>query len=205
MSNPFFSVIVPVHNAVEHMRPGFDSIRAQTFNGFELIAVCDKCTDASAVIAAEYANTVIITEHGRDGLARNAGIDAAHGEWILFMDDDDWWLHPYAFEMIAGRAAQDDVDVITFGFLARDFIRPGLQLYTNTKQHVWPAVWNKTYRRELIGASRFPGIEFTSDLPFTIELFGKQPRVAFLEQAMYFYNYMRKGSQTEQHSREAES
>ena len=201
MSRPFFSVIVPAHNSAEFIRKGLKSIKQQTFTDYELIVVCDACTDDTAEVVIGYADKMISTWHGRDGLARNAGIDSADGKWILFMDDDDWWLHPYVFEMIAGNAGKFEEDIFAFGFLARDFQQPGLQEYYNSRGHIWPAVWNKCYRREFIGDTRLPGIEFTSDLPFTNELLRKGPGVQFMAVPLYYYNYMRKGSQTEIHAR----
>jgi len=203
MSKPFFSVIVPAHNSAEYIWHGLNSIRQQTFSDFELIVVCDNCTDKTEDLVPAYAEKVIITQHGRDGLARNEGIDAAEGEWILFMDDDDWFLHKWVFEMLVGRAGKMNEDILAFGFLAKDFQKPGLQEYYNSRDYIWPAVWNKCYRREFIGDTRFPGIEFTSDLPFSTELFNKGPRVCNWQMPMYYYNYMRKGSQTEIHAREA--
>ena len=201
MNKPFFSVIVPAHNSAEYIRKGLHSIKQQTFTDYELIVVCDACTDNTAAVALGYADKVISTQYGRDGLARNAGIDAADGEWILFMDDDDWWMHPYAFEMIAQKLQDPDIDILMFGFLARGFQKPGLQEYYNSYGRIWPAVWNKCYRREFIGDTRLPDIEFTSDLPFTNELLKKKPGVQMWPVALYYYNYMRPGSQTEIHAR----
>jgi glycosyltransferase involved in cell wall biosynthesis len=201
-SKPFFSIIVPAHNSQAYIRKGLESIREQTFHDYELIVVCDACTDDTALVARAYTDKVIITDHGMDGLARNAGIDAAEGEWLLFMDDDDWWLHPYVFELIRQKLLPINVDILMFGFLARNFLNnEGLSEYYNSRVHIWPAVWNKCYRREFIGYTRFPGIEFTSDLPFSNELLQKKPDVEFMFEPLYYYNYMRKGSQTEINAR----
>ena len=84
---PFFSVIVPEHNSAEYMRKGLESIRSQAFADYELIIICDKCnTKAEMEIAYEYADVLIETNYGKAGLARNAGLNVARGEWILFMD-----------------------------------------------------------------------------------------------------------------------
>ena len=93
MSKPFFSIIVPAHNSAEFINRCLDSVKMQTFTDYELIVVLDDCRDDTDQIALLYTDKVLITWHGRDGLARNAGIDAAEGEWILFLDDDDWWIH----------------------------------------------------------------------------------------------------------------
>ena len=85
---PFFSVIVPEHNSEKFMRKGLDSIKEQTFTDYELIIVCDACTDNTVNIAKEYTDKVFEIDKKRCGAARNLGLDNAKGQWILFMDDD---------------------------------------------------------------------------------------------------------------------
>ena len=118
MAEPFFSVIVPAHNAAGRIRRGLDSIRNQTFTDYELIVVCDDCQDKTAEIAHEY--TQIVWEVGWHscGRTRNKGLDLAEGQWILFMDDDDWWIEENAFQMIHDAIINggEDFDVLAFGF-----------------------------------------------------------------------------------------
>ena len=85
MSEPLFSVIVPAHNSEGHLERCLDSVERQTCKDYELIVVCDACTDNTDSVARFYTdnNHVIITNHGMDGLARNAGIDAAKGKWQI--------------------------------------------------------------------------------------------------------------------------
>lgn len=197
MSKPFFSVIVPAHNSASYIQKGLGSIRAQTFTDYELIVVCDSCTDYTDMVAAQFwPDKVITTDFGMDGLARNAGIDAAEGEWLLFLDDDDWWIHEYVLQEIYEIAGScgDRLDLIAF-----DFIWKGRGYYVNTAQKVNIAVWSKAFRREFVGDIRFPGIPFTSDAPFMDSIVAKQARCFAMHKLMYYYNYMRKGSQTEQH------
>ena len=198
---PYFSVIVPAHNSAEYIRKCLRSVKAQTFKDYELIVVCDACTDNTAQVAIGYADRVITTNHGMDGLARNAGIDAAEGKWLMFLDDDDWWIHEYVLQEIyeIASAACDNLDLIAF-----DFIWKGRGYYVNTAQQVNIAVWSKAFRREFLGDTRFPAIEFTSDAPFMDEIVKKQARCYAMRKLMYYYNYMRKGSQTEEHSREVD-
>ena len=196
VSGPFFSVIVPAHNSEGFVEKCLQSIRGQTFTDYELIVVCDACTDNTVAVADWYADKVIETEHGRDGLARNAGIDAAEGEWILFLDDDDWWIHEYVLEEIWKVAGffEEEFDLILFDFIWRG------KGYTKVKAcEMNIAVWTKAFKRELIGDTRFPGIEFMSDLPFMMAIQAKHPRCFETHQLMYYYNFMRKGSQTERH------
>jgi len=207
MSKPFFSVIVPAHNSEFYIMRCLSSIIQQTFEDYELIVVCDRCGDNTDGIARQIADKLIITDYGMDGMARNVGIDAAEGEWILFLDDDDWWIHEYVLEQI--RNALDtipfQVDMLLFDFIWKDAPPHKSTYYVQTVDNVNIAVWSKAIRREFIGDTRFPAIQFTSDKPFMEELCKKRPVAYPLRQLMYYYNYMRKGSQTEEHARGGEA
>ena len=189
---PRFSVIIPAHNAAEYMRTGLESIRSQTCWDYELIVVCDACDDNTEQIAREYTSRVISVNYGLDGLTRNAGIDMARGEYILFMDDDDWWADPRAFEKLARAAlTHPEADVILFGFHWRTI---GDKL-----QHpgqIFIAVWNKCWRRDFIGDTRFPAKPYWSDVDFSREALGRlrPERAVFLPEVLYYYNYLRPGS-----------
>ena len=204
MSEPFFSVIVPAHNSAEYIRKCLHSVKMQTFKDYELIVVCDNCDDNTEEVALKYADTVIITHYGMDGLARNAGIDAAKGEWIMFLDDDDWWIHEYVLE--TARDTIDSilfpVDMLLFDFVWKDPPKGKKPYYVQTLSNVNIAVWSKAFRRQFIGDTRFPAIPFTSDKPFMDEIIKKQAIAYPTGQLIYYYNYMRKGSQTEEHARD---
>ena len=203
MNKPFFSVIVPAHNSVGYIRKCLDSILCQTFDDYELIVVCDACTDGTEKVARGYADKLIATRHGMDGMARNAGIDAADGEWIMFLDDDDWWMHEYVLEM--SKKTIDGillpVDMLLFDFIWKDAPPNKSPYYVQDIDNVNIAVWSKAFRREFIGDTRFPAIQFTSDKPFMDEIIKKKPVAYATHQLIYYYNYMRKGSQTEEHER----
>lgn len=89
------SVIVPVYNCEKYITRCLDSILSQTFQNFECIVVDDGSTDGSSTICDKYAEqdarfTVIHQKNGGVSAARNAGIDACKGEWLAFVDSDDW-------------------------------------------------------------------------------------------------------------------
>lgn len=194
---PFFSIIVPAHNSERYLGKCLLSVLQQTFTDYELIVVCDACTDRTARAARDYTDRVIETDYGMDGLARNAGIDAAEGEWILFLDDDDWWIHEYGLEDIHRLVTSElgsSLDMVCF-----DFIWKGKGYARNIPSRMNIAVWSKAFRRSFIGETRFPAIPFTSDQPFMDEICAKKPVAIAMHELMYYYNYMRKGSQTEQH------
>jgi glycosyltransferase involved in cell wall biosynthesis len=198
---PFFSVIIPAHNSAEFIRNGLNSIKKQTFKDYELIVVCDSCRDNTAEIAMGYADKTLIREFGCDGLARNAGIEAAEGEWILFMDDDDWWIHEYVLHQLHHYAEHTDADLLPF-----QFIWPndpcGRYYWDHAVYRMNIAVWSKAFRRELIGDTRFPDRKMDSDVPFMHAILDKNPKVYYIHELYYYYNYLRPGSQTEVHERE---
>ena len=183
---PFFSVIVPAHNSAEYIRKCLRSVKAQTFKDYELIVVCDACTDNTAQVAIGYADRVITTNHGMDGLARNAGIDAAAGKWLMFLDDDDWWIHEYVLQEIHRIAdiAGTKLDLIAFDFIWKDAPEGKNPYYVNESWEVNIAVWSKAFRREFIGDIRFPAIPFTSDAPFMDEIVKKGARCHAMHKLM---------------------
>ena len=193
---PFFSVIVPEHNAVSFMRKGLDSIRRQDFQDYELIIICDRCEDGTAAIAREYADKLIISEHGRCGLARNEGLNVAEGEYILFMDDDDYWLAGNAFRQIYEIAEAEEPDILFFNFWwnHRGF-------YDQKENGYCWAVWNKAWKRDFVGEVRFDDFEYGEDVQWMKTLMAKGPKRAYLKSALYYYDYMRWNSQSWKYER----
>ena len=97
---PKISVIVPIYNTEKYLPQCIDSILAQTFTDFELILINDGSTDNSGTICDEYAskdNRIIVIHEKNDGVssARNKGIEIARGEWITFVDSDDYISDSY--------------------------------------------------------------------------------------------------------------
>ena len=92
---PAVSIIVPIFNTEQYLSRCLDSIESQTFNDWECILINDGSTDKSENICNEYANKdsrfkVINQKNSGVSAARNAGLDVAKGEWIGFVDSDDW-------------------------------------------------------------------------------------------------------------------
>ena len=186
---PFFSIIVPEHNSASFMRTGLDSIKKQTFKDYELLIICDSCTDNTVEIAREYTNNVFEINAKSCGVARNVGLENATGKWILFMDDDDYFLHEYVFEMLAEKLLTIKEDILAFSFI---FKGRGY-----AKCNRWDAVWNKAWRADFInkGNYRFPPLDHADDAPFSAETLPKA-KIYFWDMPMYYYNYMRVGSLT---------
>lgn len=91
-NNPLVSVIIPVKNGELYLAVAIDSVKKQTYSNYELIVVDDRSTDRSASIAQSYKDIKYILGIGKgSGASYNAGIDAANGELITFLDYDDFW------------------------------------------------------------------------------------------------------------------
>ena len=196
MSNPFFSIIVPAYNAENHIRRLLDSIASQTFRDFELIVVCDSCTDNTEQIAQSYGAKTASVAYGRDGLSRDHGLTLATGEWILFADDDDWFLHSRVFETLAAVAGKTDADVIAFAFEFRTkgIIHPSDKtIFVPRIDHVWSSCW----RHSAIGSARFGDAIFSSDTYFIRDMKSRTRRYILLDTPLYYYNFLRPGSQTD--------
>lgn len=190
-----FSIIIPAYNAKKHISKALDSIQQQVFKDYELIVVCDSCTDNTEELARSYGAKVEQVEFHNDGLTRSRGIDIATGEYILFMDDDDWWLHEYVLTQIDDKLTKTkNPDVLCFSFIFKGW--KYADPLGNGGSH-WIACWNKAWKRSFIGTTRFPNVKMSSDVSFHYDNMKKNPKVVDWDMPMYYYNFMRAGSQTE--------
>lgn len=115
------SIIVPVYKVENYLRQCVDSILAQTYANFELILVDDGSPDSCPKICDEYASNdkrIKVIHKNNDGVseARNSGIEAATGDYIVFLDSDDYWDSNTALERCMRICDKTDTDVLLFGF-----------------------------------------------------------------------------------------
>lgn len=187
-----FSVIIPAHNSEKFINKALDSIKNQSFQNFELIVVCDRCTDNTKSIAESYGAKTIDVDYGRDGLSRNAGLDVAQGEYIIWSDDDDWFLHEFVFEQIDKKLRQENnPDLLCFSFIWKGV------MYANPiakSGDLYPSVWNKAWKRSWIGDTRFTDVYSISDYYFHNTMIAKPHTQVIYDMPMYYYNYLREGS-----------
>lgn len=123
LSSPKISIIVPVYNVEKYLRHCLDSIRAQTFTDFECICIDDGSSDGSGKILDEYAEkdsrfVVIHKDNGGVSSARNAGLDVARGEWLAFVDSDDWVEKDFLFEQFSDGTS-GDFEAVVCGMFGR--------------------------------------------------------------------------------------
>ena len=202
---PMFSIIIPAHNSEGFIRNALNSIVSQSVRDYQLIVVCDSCDDLTEAVARRYTPYVYSVNFHNDGLTRNYGLERATGTWVLFMDDDDLWMHGYVLRMLSDElnGLSYVPDIVAFGFIFRHI---GYAPPVRKSGALWANVWHKMWRRDFIGDRlRFKNIPMESDLHFCRDALKLDPRIATLNHALYYYNYMRKGSQTELASREEDA
>lgn len=191
-----FSIIIPVHNATERISTIINRLKEQTFKDFQVIYVCDNCTDDSFnYIAENHKEALVIeTSHGNDGLARSTGLDVAKGDWVMFIDDDDDWNSNHVLEDIHNfikRVGAAHMNVLCCGF---NWKGVG-EMKAMANEGVWVNVWSKVWSRDFIGDTRFPNVYPDADAKFTERVLGKPGLKAVLwDYIFYDYNYMREGS-----------
>lgn len=117
---PAISIIIPVYNVEKYLRRCLDSVLNQTFSDWEAICVNDGSPDNSAKILEEYAARderfkIITKENGGLSDARNAGMKVAEGDFILFLDSDDF-IHPQTMEITHFLATRDGSDIVSFTY-----------------------------------------------------------------------------------------
>lgn len=194
------SVIVPVYNRKETLARCVKSLLDQTFSDLEIILVDDGSTDGSGAVCNALSREdirirVIHKENGGVSSARNAGIEAAKGEYLMFMDSDDYAELQMA-EKLLESIGDDDIAICGFHhhYQGRDIVRipnvPGqrgdenfLSLYG---QGFMNMPWNKLYRRELAG--RFDeSLSLGEDLLFNLDYLRRTDGITVVKEALCHY------------------
>ncbi len=133
--SPRFSVIIPAFNAAGTLARAIDSVRAQSCTAHEIIVIDDGSTDSTAEVARQFGDAVRLIQQNNSGVsvARNAGAAAANGEWLAFLDADDWYA-PDRLKLHAEWIADDPgLDFLTGDYEYRD--DAGSLLGTSMAQH----------------------------------------------------------------------
>lgn len=200
---PKVSVIVPVYNTEKYLARCLDSVIGQTERNLEIVCVNDGSTDGSAAILERYAAAdprvqVVTQENGGLSAARNSGLDVATGEYVMFVDSDDWIPSDAVAKML--RAAEEScAPVVVSAEYAKDRLKkprrvdvrwtlrhPALKRLVGQRK-IQSSACNKLYRSDIIRNRRFiEGIYF-EDWPFITELFGDIESFALVDEPMYVY------------------
>ena len=199
----FLSIIIPVYNVEKYLPECLDSCLNQDISqeDYEIICINDGSSDSSAEILAVYAqkhsNIRIITQPNSGvSVARNAGLDAARGEYIWFVDADDF-IAANCLLALRTRAAECSADKLSFGHyefenaLSEAELRQAATLTLKaTTTYLGHVVWESLYRRAFLErhSLRFrEGISYTEDGLFLLELGRHDPAAADCDALLYFY------------------
>lgn len=218
-SSPLVSIIVPVWNAKQYLDNCINSLRSQTYPNLEIILVDDGSTDGSSELcdAAMETDWRIHVIHQSDrgvSAARNAGLDAATGEFVAFVDSDDSLRREAVAESVR-CAVTHSSDMVVFGYDVIEehadgsvtkqeskTVRQGGVIDTRRRHEKIVAdqlcaldndellyqCWGKLYHRSSIGDLRFAdGVSFGEDMLFVLELLASGIQLALLQQCLYVY------------------
>lgn len=210
------SVIIPVYKVEPYLRQCLDSVVDQTYKNLEIICVDDGSPDKCGTICDEYAKKdsrirVIHRENGGLSAARNSGIDIATGEYICFIDSDDFVSKSfvkYLYTLIKKYKADISVcPLIRYisdnkidkgkGFVEDCVDSSGaLSRIFSENRYIGVVACNKMYSRKLFDSIRYPEGKFYEDSGTTYKLFLESKKIAFGEYAKYYYRVARKGQIT---------
>ncbi len=212
------SVIVPVYKTENYLRKCVDSILASTYGNLELILVDDGSPDNSGAICDEYAEKdarvkVIHKENGGLSSARNAGLDIATGDFITFVDSDDY-IAEDIYDKLIKKLVTDNVDIVMMNIapVSEDYsvvgeprkypaewlgVKSGERLFQRIcERRVGASVWSKIFRADIINSVRFEVGVLNEDFLFLSELLvHNELKVSLLNDVGYYY-YTRTGSIT---------
>ena len=216
--NNLISVIIPVYNVENYLDECIQSVLQQTYKNLEIILVDDGSTDNSGVICDEYKDkdtriTVLHQKNGGISKARNVGIEYAHGEYIGFVDSDDF-IHPQMYELLYAAIHKEQTDVAIcreFAFFEKEEL-PTVQSYRITEETFETAnrqkyckkfleaftgpttwAWNKLYKKECLEGVRFVEGKRMEDIRFSSDIVKNIEKAVWIPERLYFYR-QRQGS-----------
>ncbi len=207
MDEPKISVIVAVYQAEKYLTRCLDSILSQTFLDYEVILVDDGSKDHSGSICDEYVKknsrfNVIHKNNEGVSIARQTGLDAAKGKYVIHADPDDW-VEPDWLEALYNKIEEEKVDIVICDYerIFLNFKKHCVQCptsYQNTDilqdllvGKLWGVTWNKLVRRDCFirfGVSFHPEMNLWEDLYVMCLLIAKGAKVSYLPRILYHYD-----------------
>ena len=206
--NDLISVIVPVYKVEPYLRRCIDSIISQTYHNLEIILVDDGSPDNCGAICDEYAEKdsrvrVIHKPNGGLSDARNAGLDIMTGDYVAFVDSDDW-IEADMYRTLLTQMEHFDADISIGGF-TDDLEKDGSAVVTKVSDYgntpfaesntdamrrflrtSW-AAWDKLYKAELFSGIRYPVGEINEDEAIALQLLSRCRRVCYTNEVYYHY------------------
>ena len=217
------SIIIPVYNGGETLDRCLRSIADQRFGDYQVIIVNDGSTDGTPELARRWADQddrieVVTQSCGGPGKARNTGLELARGEYVVYMDADDYWVREDLVEQLAPRIESAPADVYLYqmikvteeGTLLERYSKPPFvhadrvlsldDVYEDLVRdgHTLAAAWNKCVRRELMTATgiRFREDVLGEDIDWVLQLFSHTETVCLMNLRAYAYTQHRATSRS---------
>ena len=211
-NNPKYSIVTPMYNSFALMNKYFNSLANQTYKNFEVIIVDDCSTDDSYQKLCEYAKKTPLTikilktdKNGGPGMARNLGMDAAKGEWLTFIDNDDW-VDIHFLKEVDKIVDTHDVGVVIYDYFITNAktskvsksMYKGSEGYVTTsdciryvRNHAIGKVYNTKSLRE--NEIRYPDLRRCEDVGFVACAIVACQKAYYLQKSLYYY-YQRAAS-----------
>ncbi len=198
------SIIIPVYNSEKYLERCFDSLLMQTLKDIEIICINDGSTDKSLNILKKYGSniTIITQENQGQSAARNRGLDIAKGEYIAFVDSDDWVDIDF-FKNLYDAAKKHDADIAVAGiirlhtFWKKYHLKFTKEIVTNDLNKKFELcdvpdksyVWNKIYKKEALLSNNLKFVEnlIYEDCIFTPQALHKLNKLVTVPNTYYHY------------------
>lgn len=198
MKQPIFSIIIPCYNCADKVKPCIDSLKRQSFKNFEAIFIDDCSKDNTVETVYNYLTgskirykVIQCDQNGGPGIARNIGVNVAEGEYVCFMDSDDYIADEY-FETLYDITSNKNVDLIYFGSCNVIGINKRLVLPKKYDKKSLVALVTDSlccfcFKNELIRAYPLPPIRNAEDLAIIPLSVAATSHIEYSDNTLYFY------------------
>ena len=204
---PLISVIIPVYNVEKYLNKCITSVVEQTYKNLEIIIVDDGSTDQSPEICDEWKKRdsriqVVHSSNGGAGKARNTALDMATGDYVTFVDSDDY-IAPQMYQVLLEQF-YDGIGIVECNYsmvyddsekfkeerkIYKIHTYSAMEaMYENINDHIFrQLIWNKMYRKDVIKGIYFPTGKKIDDEFWTYQAIGNASKLIYIDQKLYAY------------------
>lgn len=194
--NPLISVIVPVYNSDQFLDKNLSSIVNQSYKKLQIIIVNDGSNDDSETIINKFKqqdSRIVSLKQSNQGLgsagsARNTGLSEAQGEYVMFIDSDDFLLKSSAIQTIVDKLNNEKSDLLIFGYeLFFSHRKPIIKKALLDIDKMYIGSWNKVYKLDLVRNLKFAVGEFYEDTKFVLLSRLRSKTTSVVDECLYAY------------------
>lgn len=210
MADKKISIIVPAYNVEKYVGKCIESLIAQTYKNIEVIIVDDGSKDNTGKIIDQYAEKdkrILIVHQKNNGLphARNTGLQCASGDYIMFLDSDDW-LETNCCEIVLSKIQSFDADILFFEY-SKEYKNKTVKMKTYGQKELkfdlmgvkefflydmrTITAWGKIYKSEVIGEQRYnESMKTAEDVDFNFRVYEKTKRALYINDNLLHYRIL---------------